>query len=259
MADFGKLNFSVAFNPTSAFPIDARCIFTSYAAAEAAASTAQEVGSTSTVYYYGMKLMVYADGVVTWYEITTDKALKAEGGSVDLSEHPAGRIMSEDGDRGLSLYASEELSIVQKMQTIKKGLYTVYVQKGCPDNPTLSEELNSSLRGILNVNTYEGTYCYGWIILFDDQSNCYIQYVQQGAGKGWVHLNATSSGESSGETIDTSQFLKTSQVGSNLEIDENSKLNVTTASDFEGDNSRPITAAAVETIVGNVDALLETI
>lgn len=147
MADFGKLNFSVAFNPTSAFPIDARCIFTSYAAAEAAASTAQEVGSTSTVYYYGMKLMVYADGVVTWYEITTDKALKAEGGS----------------------------------------------------------------------------------------------------------------GESSGETIDTSQFLKTSQVGSNLEIDENSKLNVTTASDFEGDNSRPITAAAVETIVGNVDALLETI
>lgn len=255
MSDFGKLNFSVAFNPTSAFPMDARCIFTSYAAAEAAASTAQEVGSTSTVYYYGMKLMVYADGAVTWYEITTNKTLKAEGGSVDLSEHPAGRIMSEDGDRGLSLYSSEGISIVQKMQTIKKGLYTVYVQKGCPDNPPLSEELGSSLRGILNVNTYEGIYCYGWIILFDDRSHCYIQYVQLGEGKGWVQLDATGSGE----TIDTSQFIKTTQVGENLEIDSNSKLNVTTANDFDGDNSRPITAAATKTIVGNIDVLLETI
>ena len=32
--DFGKLNFSVSFNPTSAFPLDARSYFESYESAE---------------------------------------------------------------------------------------------------------------------------------------------------------------------------------------------------------------------------------
>jgi hypothetical protein len=51
--DFGKLNFSISFNPTAAFPIDARCYFESLAAAEAAAASAQYAGSTDTVYYFG--------------------------------------------------------------------------------------------------------------------------------------------------------------------------------------------------------------
>ncbi len=58
MADFGKLNFSVAFNPTSAFPIDARTMFESYDDALAAAKSAKEAGSTDSVYYYGMVLTV---------------------------------------------------------------------------------------------------------------------------------------------------------------------------------------------------------
>ena len=33
MAEFGKLNFSVSFNPTSAFPLDARCYFETLTAA----------------------------------------------------------------------------------------------------------------------------------------------------------------------------------------------------------------------------------
>ena len=37
MADFGKLNFAVSFNPQTAFPLDARYYFPSLAAAEAAA------------------------------------------------------------------------------------------------------------------------------------------------------------------------------------------------------------------------------
>ena len=36
MADFGKLNFSVAFNPTTAFPLDARYYFATLAEAQAA-------------------------------------------------------------------------------------------------------------------------------------------------------------------------------------------------------------------------------
>lgn len=100
MADFGKLNFSVAFNPTSAFPLDARCYFTSLADAQAAAAKAEEAGSTNTVYYYGQKLVVVADGVVTWYTIQTDKTLREDGsgasGSASLpsvTEADNGKVM----------------------------------------------------------------------------------------------------------------------------------------------------------------------
>ena len=41
MADFGKLNFAVSFNPQTAFPLDARYYFSSLSAAEAAAATAR--------------------------------------------------------------------------------------------------------------------------------------------------------------------------------------------------------------------------
>ena len=79
MAEFGTLNFSVAFNPTSAFPLDARSFFSSLAAAEAAAKTAKEVGSTETVYYYGMPLVVVENNVATMYQIQPDNTLKAIG------------------------------------------------------------------------------------------------------------------------------------------------------------------------------------
>lgn len=52
--------------------------------------------------------------------------------------------------------------------------------------------------------------------------------------------------------------LKT-DIGSNLEVDADGKVNVLTASDMEQDNTRPITSAAVYTEVGNINALLETI
>lgn len=75
MADFGKLNFSVAFNPTSAFPLDARCYFQSLALAKAAAATAEEAGSTNTTYHYGQMLMVDDGTQVKWYIIQRDRTL----------------------------------------------------------------------------------------------------------------------------------------------------------------------------------------
>lgn len=78
MADFGKLNFAVAFNPTSAFPLDARCYFESLEAAQAAAATAEPAGSTNTVYYYGQKILVYENDKVTWYTIQPGGYLLAD-------------------------------------------------------------------------------------------------------------------------------------------------------------------------------------
>lgn len=73
--DFGKLNFSTSFNPTSGFPIDARTYFESFESAQAAAATAEAAGSSSTVYYYGQILTVYEDGAVSAYQISGDKTL----------------------------------------------------------------------------------------------------------------------------------------------------------------------------------------
>lgn len=80
--EFGKLNFSVAFNPTSAFPLDARSYFEGETALEdaiAVASSAEDVGSTNTAYHYGQKLLVNVGGVYKWYEIGADKTLKETG------------------------------------------------------------------------------------------------------------------------------------------------------------------------------------
>ena len=75
MGDFGKLDFSTSFNPTSAFPIDARCYFTSLDLAKAAAATAEEAGSSNTKYYYGMKLVVDDGTDAKWYTIQRDGTL----------------------------------------------------------------------------------------------------------------------------------------------------------------------------------------
>ncbi len=49
------------------------------------------------------------------------------------------------------------------------------------------------------------------------------------------------------------------KVGDNLKIDSAGRLSVDTADEVEGDNTRPITAAAVYSTVGNIEILLGTI
>ena len=56
--EFGKLNFAVGFNRTSAFPLDANSYFESYAAAEAAVRGAAEVGSSDSAYYLGQLIII---------------------------------------------------------------------------------------------------------------------------------------------------------------------------------------------------------
>lgn len=80
--NFGKLNFSTSFNPTSAFPIDARQYFESLTSAQAAAATAVEAGSADSVYYFGMPLVVVESSVATLYVIQPNKTLQPVGSTV---------------------------------------------------------------------------------------------------------------------------------------------------------------------------------
>lgn len=56
--NFGKLNFAVGFNRTSAFPLDANSYFENYNDAVAAAAGAAEVGSADSAYYVGQLIIV---------------------------------------------------------------------------------------------------------------------------------------------------------------------------------------------------------
>lgn len=76
MADFGKLNFSVSFNRTSAFPLEANSYFNNYTEAEQAAQTAVEPGSADSTYYIGQTLTVADETDCNLYIINPDKSLK---------------------------------------------------------------------------------------------------------------------------------------------------------------------------------------
>lgn len=73
--NFGKGNRSIAFNPTSAFPLDARSYFESYSEAVAAAARAEAAGSTSTEYYFGQTLVVVENDKASFYIIQPNKTL----------------------------------------------------------------------------------------------------------------------------------------------------------------------------------------
>jgi hypothetical protein len=84
--NFGRISRSAAFDPTTAFPLDVRSYFESYDAAEAAAASAQEVGSSATVYYYGQILAVVENNKATLYIIQPNKTLSPiEGSSIEIN------------------------------------------------------------------------------------------------------------------------------------------------------------------------------
>ena len=133
--DFGKINRSVAFNPTSAFPLDARSYFESYEQAEVAAASAEPVGSTNTQYYIGQQLTVVENGIVSTYVIQPSKKLEPAGKSTPINENlfeydESGKLNlvgSKDADEGdlLSLGADKKIVWVKPINAYTKDeVYT---------------------------------------------------------------------------------------------------------------------------------------
>ena len=73
--DFGKLNFAVGFNRTSAFPLDANSYFESYTDAVAAPASAAVVGSSDSAYYIGQLIIVKDENNFGLYQISATKTL----------------------------------------------------------------------------------------------------------------------------------------------------------------------------------------
>lgn len=85
--NFSKMNFSVSFNPTSAFPLDARSYFESYNLALAAAAKAVEAGSAEGTLYFGQTIAVVENGAAQLYIIQPDKTLTEVGSKVVVDEN----------------------------------------------------------------------------------------------------------------------------------------------------------------------------
>lgn len=85
--EFGKLNFAVGFNRTSAFPLDANSYFEDYSSAVAAAAGAAEVGSADSAYYIGQLLIVKDEtSGVGLYQINAGKTLTKFGQASSADE-----------------------------------------------------------------------------------------------------------------------------------------------------------------------------
>lgn len=82
------------------------------------------------------------------------------------------------------------------------GFYTAYVNRKVTDIPDAAKAANSSLRGFVCVsqidNTASGgsTKCYAYIVLIDQNSNFYIQYIQGSVGGGWKRMYPYETAES---------------------------------------------------------------
>lgn len=141
---FGKGNRSIAFNPTSAFPLDARSYFESYEAAKAAAAEAQAASSTETQYYFGQDIVVVENGIASFYIIQPDGTLGEVGGKVEIDEQI---FIHVDGKLSLLGFADA----VGGAQLIKKADGTIGWVK--PDTTTV-EGLSTAVEGLrTDLNT----------------------------------------------------------------------------------------------------------
>lgn len=85
--DFGKLNFAVSFNRTSAFPLEANSYFEDYDAAVTAAAGAVEVGSADSAYYIGQVIIIKdTTKGVGLYQINANKKLTKFGQASSADE-----------------------------------------------------------------------------------------------------------------------------------------------------------------------------
>lgn len=70
------------------------------------------------------------------------------------------------------------------------GLYTVYMNRNATDVPAEAAAISSSLRGLVCLSQINKHYAY--ILMIDQQSNFYIQYVQGNVGSGWKKASTFS-------------------------------------------------------------------
>lgn len=170
MADFGKLAFAVSFAPQTAFPLDARYYFDSYAAAAVAAQSAVEVGSSDGTYFIGENIAVVEGSEAKMYIIQPDKSLKEVGAAIKIdpkqfsqsedgvisllgfADAVAGAQLTKDADGNVK-WIKPDTTTVEGLSTAVKSLEEVIgdstggLVKNVADNATAISNLDDYVKG----------------------------------------------------------------------------------------------------------------
>lgn len=141
ISNLPKLNFSVPFAMTAALPVEYNAYFSTFADAQAAAATADVPGSTTTVYYYGQKIVVVGNTEAKLYIIQPDKTLK-EAGGVPLGD---GASITVDEDGKIAIKGVAEATANQQPRIkVVDGVKTI--EWYTPDTSTI-EGLQQTVAG----------------------------------------------------------------------------------------------------------------
>lgn len=121
------------------------------------------------------------------------EALAAYVSNEALTAMPFANIMSENGEHKIALGPTNDMMLVDKMDELGPGLYTMYMERSCQDIPAGAREIDSSCRGIFFVDTYKHAgpddHFYGWALLFDHAGNVYSKYVRRSIATEWQKLS----------------------------------------------------------------------
>lgn len=94
------------------------------------------------------------------------------------------------------------------------GVYTVYMNKNATDVPAAAAAASSSLRGLVVLSQIKKHYAI--IMLVDQLSNFYVQYIQNDVGGGWKQMPPSDGGSDlpAVTAADAGKFLRVSSSGS---------------------------------------------
>lgn len=111
-----------------------------------------------------------------------------------LAAMPFAKIMRENGEHKIALGPKNDMALVDKMDELGPGLYTIYMERSCQDIPEGAKAIDSSCRGIFFVDTYKiaeqkSEHFYGWALLFDHDGNVYSKYVRRSQASTWKMLS----------------------------------------------------------------------
>lgn len=111
-----------------------------------------------------------------------------------LAAMPFAKIMRENGEHRIAMGPSNDMPLVDKMDELGPGLYTIYMERSCQDIPEGARAIDSSCRGIFFVDTYKiaeqgSDHFYGWALLLDHNGNLYSKYVRRSKASKWQNLS----------------------------------------------------------------------
>ena len=203
MANFNSINRAAAFNPTSAFPLDARCYFEDLNDAIAAAESAEAAGSSNTVYYYGQNLVVvdFEKKTTQYYVIEQDNTLKALGQALlteaELTTMLKAILVDDDGNKLLDDNGKVQLKTINGESIIGSGNITITSEGKITVDGELSVESENPVQNKVINNKFES--------LNDVYDSKGSAAAAESAAKGYVDniVEAYLTGEGAADTIDT--------------------------------------------------------